>query len=82
MFWDDANTVCDLQASRSQAKMYESFANYFLKTKANNKCCLMLKFTQKGLQKSISELYPKALRHFKIDPVKIDETFYKEAESM
>ena len=34
----------------SQAKIYEDFANYFFKTKANNKC------TCKGLQKNISEL--------------------------
>ena len=28
---------CDLKVSRSQAEIDESFANYFLKTKANNK---------------------------------------------
>ena len=47
---------CDLKVSRSQAKIDESFANYFLKTKANNKCFEVLKCTCKGLQKSISEL--------------------------
>ena len=40
----------------------------------------------KGLQKSMSKLErekPKALRHFKVDPVlKIDETCYKQAETM
>ena len=40
---------CDLKVSRSQAKIDENFANYFLKTKANNKCCIRL-------QKRISEL--------------------------
>ena len=29
---------CGLKVSRSQAKIDENFANYFLKTKANNKC--------------------------------------------
>ena len=29
---------CDLKLSSSQAKNYENFANYFFKTKANNKC--------------------------------------------
>ena len=47
---------CDLKVSRSQAKIYESFANYFLKTKANNKCFILVKCTCKELQKSISEL--------------------------
>jgi len=28
---------CDLKVSRSQAKIVENFANYFLKAKANNK---------------------------------------------
>ena len=47
---------CDLKVSDSHAKIYENFANYFLKTKANNKCFIVLKCTLKGLQKSISEL--------------------------
>ena len=47
---------CDLKVSRSQAKIDESLANYFLKTKANNKCFSMLKCICKGLQKSITEL--------------------------
>ena len=38
----------DLEVSSSQAKIDENFANYFLKTKANNKCSLVL-------QKSVSE---------------------------
>ena len=46
---------CDLKVSRSQAKINENFANYFLKTKANNKCVIVLKCTCKGLQKSIRE---------------------------
>ena len=29
---------CGLKVSRSQTKIYENFANYFLKTKAINKC--------------------------------------------
>ena len=79
-------THCDLKVSRSHAKIYENFANYFLKTKANNKCFIVLKCTYKGLQKSMIRAVkskPKALRHFKVDPViKIDETVYKQAESM
>ena len=47
---------CDLKVSRSQAKIDENFANYFFKTKANNKCFIVLKCTCKGLQKRISEL--------------------------
>ena len=47
---------CDLKISRSQAKINENFANYFLQTKANNKCFIVLKCTCKELQKSISEL--------------------------
>ena len=31
------------------------FLNYFIKTKANNKCYIVLKCTCKGLQKIISE---------------------------
>ena len=77
----------DFKVSRFQTKVYENFANYFLKTKANNKCLIVLKCRRKGLQKSISELErytkPKALRQFKVDPVlKIDETVYKHPESM
>ena len=45
----------DLKVSRSQAKIDENFANYFLKTKAN-KCFIVLKITCIGLQKSIIEL--------------------------
>ena len=72
---------CDLKVSSSQAKINENFANYFLKPKANNKCLIVLKCTCKGLQKSISvnvvKSKPKALRHFKVDPVlKFYETFY------
>ena len=37
-------------------KIYENFANYFLKTKANTKCFMVLKCKCKGLQKSICEL--------------------------
>ena len=47
---------CDLRVSRSQGKIYENFANNFLKTKASNKCFMMLKCKCKGLQKSISGL--------------------------
>ena len=52
----DLVSHCGLKVSRSQAKIYENFAIYFLKTKANNKCFSGLKCTRKGLQKSISEL--------------------------
>ena len=47
---------CDLKVPRSQANTDESFANYFLKTNAENKCSIVLKCSCKGLQKSISEL--------------------------
>ena len=47
---------CDLKVPRSQAKIDENFANYFLKTNANNKCLMRLKYTCEGLQKSISML--------------------------
>ena len=43
----------DLKVSRSQAKIVESFANYFLKIKAY-KCFIVLKC--KEMQKSITEL--------------------------
>ena len=45
---------------------------------------MVLKYTCKGLQKSEQyKIKPKALRHFKVDPVsKIDETIYNQAESM
>ena len=42
----------DLKVSNSQTKIYENFANYFLKTKANNKSFTVLKCPYKGLQKS------------------------------
>ena len=42
---------CGLQVSRFQAKIDENFAHYFLKTKANNKCFIVLNVTCKGLQK-------------------------------
>ena len=38
------------------SKNNENFANYFLKTKANNKCFTLLKCTCKWQQKSIIEL--------------------------
>ena len=45
-----------LKISHSQAKIYEKFANYFSKTKPDNKWVIVLKCTCKGLHKSISEL--------------------------
>ena len=73
---------CDLKVLHSQAKFDENFANYFLKTKANNKCFIVLKIPCKG-HKWVRAVKSKALRHFKVDPVlKIDETVYKQAESM
>jgi len=65
---------CDLKVASSSEKIDEKFSNYFLKTKANNKGFKELKRTCKGQQKSIGELEfikskPKALRHFKVDPV-------------
>ena len=44
---------CDLKISMHKAIIDENFANYFLKPKANNKCFMLLKWTCKGLQKSI-----------------------------
>ena len=43
---------CDLKVSSSQAKIYEKFANYFLKTKANNKSFAVLKVHVKGYRKA------------------------------
>ena len=65
--------------SRSQAKIDENFVDYFLKTKANNKCFLLQKrATEKYKNTRGVKSKPKALRHFKVDPVlKIDETVYK-----
>ena len=65
---------CDLKVASSSEKIDEKFSNYFLKTKANNKGFKELKRTCKGQQKTIGELEfikskPKALRHFKVDPV-------------
>ena len=46
----------DLKVSRSQAKINENFANYFLKNQANYKSFIVLKCAFKGLQKTISQL--------------------------
>ena len=46
----------DLKVASTQAKIDENFANYFSKTKGNNKCFRVLKCTCKGLQKIISEV--------------------------
>ena len=40
-----------LKVSRSSAKIDENFANYFLKTKANNKCFLLLNVHVKRYRK-------------------------------
>ena len=42
---------CGLKVSRSQVKVYENFANYFLKTKANHKCFIVLNVHVKGYRK-------------------------------
>ena len=42
---------CGLKVSRSQVKIYENFANYFLKTKANHKCFIVLNVHVKGYRK-------------------------------
>ena len=47
---------CGLKVASSQAKLDKNFANFFLKTKAKNKCFIVLNCTYKGLQKSIREL--------------------------
>ena len=78
----------DLKVASSQAKIDENFCNYFLKTKTNNICFIVLKCTCKRLEEKHKRVRavkskPKALRYFKVDPVlKIDETFCKQAESM
>ena len=70
----------DLKGSRSQAKINENFANYFLKTKANYKCFIVLKCMLRATEnyKSVraeKSIKPKALLHFKVDPaLTIDET--------
>ena len=54
---NESTTHCGLKVSRSRTKIYENFANYFLKTKTNNKCSFVFNmYTCKGLQKGISEL--------------------------
>ena len=75
---------CDLKVSSSQAKINENLANYFFKTKANNKCYKVLKWTCKGLQRVRAvKSKPKAYLHFIVDPVlKIYETFNKQAKSL
>ena len=56
-FYTNESAVhCDLNVASSQAKTDENFANYFLKTKANNKCFIVLNCICNGLQKTISEL--------------------------
>ena len=45
-----------LKFANSQAKIGENVANNFLKTKANNKCFMVIKCTYKGRRKSISKL--------------------------
>ena len=62
----------------------ENFANYFVKIKSKNKCCIVLKGYVKGYRKVRAvKSKPQVLRHFKVDPVlKIDETFYKQVEPM
>ena len=43
----------------------------------------MYRTTEKHKWVRAVELKPKALRHFRVDPViKMDETFYKQAESL
>ena len=42
---------CGIKVSRSQVKIYENFANYFFKTKANNKCFSVLNVHVKGYSK-------------------------------
>ena len=36
--WGTITVHCGLKVASSQAKIVENFANYFLKTKAKNKC--------------------------------------------
>ena len=43
---------CDLNVSRSQAKIDENFAHYVLKPKANNKCFILLNVHVKGYKKA------------------------------
>jgi len=46
----------DLKVDSTKAKIYENFANYFNTIKANNEGFTMLKYSCKGLQKSINQL--------------------------
>ena len=46
------STHCGLKVSRSQSKIYENFANYFLKTKVNNECFMVLNLDVKGYKKA------------------------------
>ena len=51
MFYIIKGLHCGLKVSRSQAKINENFSNYFLKTKANNKCYIVLNVHVKGYRK-------------------------------
>ena len=72
----------------SHAKIYENFAKYFFKTKANKQVLYiakmyMWKATGKHKWDGAVKSKPKALWHFKVNLVlKINETFYKQTESM
>ena len=46
---------CDLKVSSFQTKIDENYANYFFKTKTNNKWFIVQKCTWKWLQKSKGE---------------------------
>ena len=52
--WKDKDILihCDLKVSRSLAKIFENFANYFLKTKANNKFFKVPNVNVKGYRKA------------------------------
>ena len=81
--WED-NYVkfihCDFKVASSK-KIDENFGNNFFKTKANNKCLsdkmYMYRAKEKHKKFRAVKSKPKALRH-----LKIDETFYKQTESM
>ena len=70
------------------SKILREFCKLLLLIKANNKCSIVLKYnilrpTENRKWVRAVKSKPKALTHFKVDPVlKIDETFYKQAESM
>ena len=72
---------CDLKVSSFQTKIDENYANYFFKTKTNNKWFIVQENDYRKVKENlILKSKPKALQHFKVDLVlKIDEPNNKQA---